>query len=319
MRNSTLAVIGIVLILSMGCPKKAQETRTVPHEERYGIYVLDLITEDVELIASSDLGYSNLRLSHSGDRFVFSRKLDGDWDMHEEICVMDVDGGNFERLTDNSYWDLYPAWSPDDSRIAFLSLREKDLDLYVMDSNGENAQKLYDSGSHDADVHWEGDLIVFTAFSRIWSIGDDGTDPTQLTDPPRAGEWGDANLPFGDYDPRLSKDATRIVFERLEDDQNPHGNYNIHVMNSNGSGETSLTDNDWTQGMASWSHDGGELAYIVSAIHGVGTYDIYVMNADGSENRNVTPDYFPLDFLCGPPVFSLDDSRLYFVGEWWEE
>jgi TolB protein len=311
--------LGLVLFLALGCPRTDQvDTRVVPHEERWGIYVLDLVTEDVELIASSESKYTGLRLNHAGDRFVFSQKIGGPSDEDEEICALNVDGTGFRQITDNPYWDLYPAWSPDDSRIAFLSLRENDLDLYVMDSSGGNVGKLYDSGSHDADVHWEGSVIVFTAFSRIWRIDDDGTDPVQLTDPPRAGEWGNANLPFGDYDPRLSLDGQRIVFERLEDDQSPHGNYNVHVMNVDGSSDTSITDNGFTQGMASWSHDGEKLVYVVTAIEDQGKYDIYMMNADGSDNRNVTPEYFPEDFLCHTPVFSPDDSKLYFVGEWWE-
>jgi len=36
-----------------------------------------------------------------------------------------------------------------------------------------------------------------------------------VTYPADAGRWGTANLPVGDYDPRLSPDAERIAFERL--------------------------------------------------------------------------------------------------------
>ena len=41
------------------------------------------------------------------------------------------------------------------------------------------------------------------------------------------------------------------------------------------------------------------------------------MNADGSENQNITPDYYPADFLCHDPIFSKDDSIVYFIGEWY--
>jgi Tol biopolymer transport system component len=43
------------------------------------------------------------------------------------------------------------------------------------------------------------------------------------------------------------------------------------------------------------------------------------MNADGGGARNVTPDYFPDDFLCHAPSFSPDGGRLFFVGQWWEQ
>jgi hypothetical protein len=42
------------------------------------------------------------------------------------------------------------------------------------------------------------------------------------------------------------------------------------------------------------------------------------MNSDGTNNRDITPDYFPNDFLCHSAVFSNDDSVIYFIGEWWE-
>jgi Tol biopolymer transport system component len=149
-------------------------------------------------------------------------------------------------------------------------------------------------------------------------IGSDGTDATQITNPPRAGEWGEANLPFGDYDPRLSPNGDLIVFERLEDDTSRHGNYNLFTVKVDGTQETRLSENGYSQGLASWSHSGDRIVYVVSAIKDEGKYDIYMMNKDGSDNQLITPDYFPEEFLCHSPIFSLDDSMIYFIGEWWD-
>lgn len=286
--------------------------------QRWGIYSLDIESGKVELIYTSGKKISTLRLSTANHRFVFSQQIDGEGNEYEEICTVGVDGSNFVRLTNNSIWDLYPAWSPDGTRIAFLSLRERDLDIYVMDADGSNVTKLYDSGYHDADIHWAGERIVFTSNSRIWTIRDDGTDPFQVTEPPRAGEWGNANLPFGDYDPQFNREGTRIAFERLENDTSPHGNYNIHVVNADGSGETPLTDTGYSQGFPSWSHSGDAIVYLIAAINTTGYYDMYMMNADGTENHDITPEYFPSNFLCHSPIFSEDDSKIYFVGELWE-
>lgn len=313
----SLWMIIVSLILVTGCLKEASN-EYVPHEERWGIYSLNLVTKEVELIYTSSMKVSNLRLNNVGDTFVFSQMIDGDSNEYEEICTLQITGSNFIRLTDNNFWDLYPSWSPDDSQIAFLSWRDNDLDIYVMNANGNNVRLLYDSGSHDADIHWGLDRIVFTAHSQIWSIRDDGTEPIQITDPPNAGQWGNANLPFGDYDPRLSPDGTKIVFERMDDDSSPHGNYNIYIINVDGSGEIRLTNNGYGQGLASWSHSGDKIVYLVAAINSDGKYDIYMMNSDGMNNRNITPDYFPAAFLCHSPIFSMDDSKIFFVGEWWE-
>lgn len=313
-------IIGVVGAL-VGCVKEAAtvpEALSVPHEERWGIYSLDLFTEKTSLIYSAAERLSGLRLSHSGDRFVFSTLVGGADSTFEEICTIGMDGGDFQQLTDNGFWDLYPCWSPDDTQIAFLSWRDDDLDIYVMNSGGGGEQLLYDSGGNDADIDWGNGIIAYTQDSQIWVINEDGSQPTQITDPPNAGEWGNANLPFGDYDPRISPDGTQIAFERLEDDQSIHGNYDIYVADLEDSTETQLTDTGYSQGLASWSHSGNQLVYLVAAIGDQGKYDIWMMNSNGNDNRNITPEYYPVEFLCHGPIFSADDTEVYFIGEWWE-
>ena len=125
-------------------------------------------------------------------------------------------------------------------------------------------------------------------------------------------------FPFGDYDNRLSHDGQKIIFSRLENDRSVDGNYNFFIINIDGSNETRLSDNGFTQGLTSLSNSGDKILFIVSAINDVGKYDIYIMNSNGTGVRNITPDYFPNDFLCRSAVFSNDDSIIYFVGEWWE-
>jgi Tol biopolymer transport system component len=313
-----LALSLMLGLIACSKDKSTEPDKTVPHEGRWGIYQFILDSEETILIYSSDSSISNIHINDASDRFVFSMKIDGTQNENEEICMIDFDGDGFSRITHNEFWDLYPCWSPDGTEIAFLTWRDDDLDIYVMDADGSNADSLYDSGSHDADIDWIGDTIVFTTHSQIWRINSDGTQPTQLTDPPNAGEWGDANLPFGDYDPRLSPDGSQIVFERLEDDASIHGNYNLFVINSDGTGETRLTDSGYSQGTARWSYAGDKLVYIVAAINDAGKYDIYLMNADGTDVRNITPDYFPANFLCYSPLFWPNDQIIYFVGEWWE-
>ena len=290
----------------------------VPHVDRWGIYALGLATEEVELIYSSSYTLSTLRLSPTGDRFCFSERIDGDSMDHAELRTLRTNGTDRRRLTDNVTWDLYPAWSPAGDRIAFLSNRDGTLDIFVMDAAGEDVTKLYDSGRHDADIDWRGDVLAFTRDSAIWLMDDDGNDARPITDPPRAGEWGNANLPFGDYDPAIHPDGTRIAFERLVSDVSPHGIYEILVIDLSTRIETPLTGRAYTQGLPSWSHDGDRIVYLVSAIDDVGTYDIHMMRADGSDNRSITPGYFPPSFLCHSPIFSADDATVYFVGEWWE-
>ncbi len=307
----------VTVVLLFGC---GSEPKTVPHEGRYGIYALHLGTQDVRLVYSTprEIQTSALRLDATGEKLLLAQKVDGDSNEQLELCTAGTDGSGFRRLTNNSFLDVYPAWSPDNTRIAFLSFRSNDLDVYVMNADGTGDTLLYDSGSHDGDVDWVGSCIVFTSGFKIWKMNDDGTSAAAVTNPANAGQWGNANLPIGDYDPKLSPDGTKIVFERLEDPSTTHGRYNFFVVDSNGTNEIRLTSTGYAQGLASWSHSGTKLVYVVAAIEEQGAYDISVMNADGTDNLNVTPDYFPAEFLCHAPVFAPGDSELFFVGQWWE-
>jgi len=213
-----LVVVSIVVLFGVLSSSLTQKPSTVPNEGTYGIYTLNLATNEVALIYSTDneVYTSALRLNTAGDTLVFAQKIDGSNDNNTEIFTIGVDGKNLKRITSNSFWDLYPAWSPDGTQIAFLSKREKDLDIYVMNTDGSNQHKLYDSGSHDADIDWAGDTIVFTSMFKIWRIKADGTSPTQITNLPNAGQWGTTNLPVGDYDPRLARTARKSFSSALK-------------------------------------------------------------------------------------------------------
>lgn len=317
-RKELMFLMPFSLILVIVTTTTVAYGSVVPYQERWGIYELDPDTGEIELIFSCPDRIVGLRLNRAGERFVFSQRIGGDEMEDEEICTLSVDGSNHVRLTDNDLLDTYPSWSPDGSKIAFLTLRGQTLDIYLMDSDGENEELLYDSGSHDADIHWVGSRIAFTRNSQIWVMNDDGSEAVRVTDPPRAGEWRDAVLPFGDYDPRISPDGSLVVFERMVDDRSRHGNYDLYRVDIDGSGEAPLTDSGWTQGLASWSHKGDKLVYIVSAMGTEGRYDIHTMNADGSDNKDLTSEIFPQGFLAHCAIFSADDSKVYFVGEWWD-
>ena len=290
---------------------------SVPYLEEWGIYELDLESETVSPVFTSPEEVITVRVDSSGKRMVFCMKTGGTSYAHSELYTIDTDGGSLIRLTENDVWDLYPSWSPDGEEIAYLSFGET-LDLWMMDSDGENQRLFYDSGGHDVDIHWVDDLIAFTRDSQIWVINSNGSNPRQITDPISAGEWGDAVLPFGDYDPRISPDDSRIVFERLVADSTSHGNYDLFIVNTDGSSETRLTENGWTQGLASWSNDGQKLVYTVSAIDLEGRYDLYMMNPDGYGVVDLTSSIFPESFLANSAVFSKDDSKIIFIGQWWD-
>jgi Tol biopolymer transport system component len=302
MSNKILLLLLLVFLL--GCT-----SRTLPTAEKWGIYSLDLTTNAVELVYSSSLEIAVFDLSN--DLIVFSMKNNYSEDIYA------FDGSGLTQLTNNTCLDTYPALSPDSKRILYLSFcNSTTLDLRIMNLDGTNNSLFYDSGDHDADPDWVLNTIVFTRESKVWTINSDGSNARQVTNPSRAGEWGAANLPFGDYDPRLNSDASKIVFERLVSDESVHGNYEVCTINLDSSGETCLTNNGYSQGMADYSPDNSKIAYLVAAINETGVYRAYIMNSDGTSNHDIAPNYFPAGFLMHAPKFRTSNEVL-FIGEYW--
>ena len=112
----------------------------------YDIYVIDTngdnqrrLTKNRQIDKSPSWSPDGKRIAFVSDR---DWLLDKDGWRTNEIYVMDADGRNQQRLTENGVYDWEPSWSPDGKRIAFVSERNGNLDLYVMDDDGGNPQNL---------------------------------------------------------------------------------------------------------------------------------------------------------------------------------
>ena len=111
--------------------------------------------------------------SPDGERIAFSSRRDGHFrnkfGLTDEIYVMDVDGDNQRRLTNNRGWDWFPSWSPDGERIAFASDRRGDFvnfEIYVMDADGGNQRRLTENRHEDSSPSWSPDGKRITFNSR---------------------------------------------------------------------------------------------------------------------------------------------------------
>jgi Tol biopolymer transport system component len=86
---------------------------------------------------------------------------------------MDANGANVKQLTFNtsSGVDKSPVWSPDGSKIAFVSNRSGTSQLYIMDADGSNQTRVTNSASDVTFPDWapNSNKILFTVGNDIYT------------------------------------------------------------------------------------------------------------------------------------------------------
>ncbi len=144
-------------------------------------------------------------------------------------------------------------------QIAFFSARDGNSEIYVMDADGKNQRRLTNHPAIDFSPSWspDGKQIAFSSYRnggniQIFVMDSDGQHPIRLSD--------GAN----DKNPAWSPDGQKIAFSSslvFAGFDAQEGDYEIYLMDTDGSNRRKLTDNVVQDTHPSWSPDGRLIAY----------------------------------------------------------
>ncbi|MBM4365894.1 MAG: Tol-Pal system beta propeller repeat protein TolB [Deltaproteobacteria bacterium] len=167
------------------------------------LYIADLLKSAIRRVSARTGINTGCSWAPGGDTIALTLSPGGD----SEIVTIDpLAGTQIARLTQNPGIDVSPTYSPDGSKIAFVSERSGGPQIYVMNADGSGARRVTFQGSHNTDPSWSprGDKIAFVGRDGsfdVFTVNVDGTGMSRVTQ-----GRGD------NEDPSWSPDGNYLVF-----------------------------------------------------------------------------------------------------------
>jgi len=209
----------------------------VTGQDSYSSYMYVTNTEGTWLsLLNSDTAAFEPAISTDGNKVAYQSWKTGNAD----IYVMEIDGGNVVNLTDTEAYDDYPDWSPDGSKIVFISQRDTGnlgiSKIYTVNPDGSGIKQLTTGITDDSLPQWspDGKEILFQSnlqnmnYWSLYIMNADGSNIRTVYAPANS----NASIP------RWSPDGSRIIFN-----SDMNGNeFDIYTIDPDGQNLTRVTD-----------------------------------------------------------------------------
>jgi len=252
-------------------------------------------TNKIELSMGLDAGsYSNAVWSPDGSKIAFFS-----FGTNVTLYTINPDGTELISLIEfphpsetGSIDSRGLSWSPDGTWMAFLT----EYGLYIISTDGSELMKLIDSGEyHIKDYVWSpnGAQITFSKASNLHILDLYDSSMTQLTD----------YLMSNVNDLSWSPDGSKIIFSG-RDDSLDEPQWNVYVINADGSQLSKITNNLYSSEHGAWSPDSTKIAFESRS-------QLYVIDADGTNQTQLTDN--PHLGVQYPIVWSPDGTQIAFV------
>jgi Tol biopolymer transport system component len=241
-----------------------------------------------------------------GSKIVFMSDRDGPDPVghlgRKEIYIMNPDGSDQTRLTENDFRESFPVVSPDGQRIAFSEEIGGGVDIFIMNVDGTGLRRLTNLteqrlGARRPAWSRDGSKLAFETFVKpdIYVIRADGTELVNLTKSPEP-----------DGSPAWSPDGQRMAFVRIQGDRPV-----LYVMNADGTNPLQLSvekvskpGGGWWVA-PKWSPDGRRIAFVSDRD---GNHEIYTIDPDGKNPVRLTNNTAE----DGHPSWSPDGRQIAF-------
>jgi TolB protein len=184
---------------------------------------------------------------------------------------------------------------PFTGKIAFVSKRSGNKEIYLMDYDGHNVQKLTANGSINInpDFSPDGREIIYTSYKR----GNPDLFRRELFSGAEALISARRGINItGAFAP----DGKRIALAMSKD-----GNSSIYLLDKAGNQLVRLTNSGAIDVSPAWSPDGSRIAFVSDRF---GKPQVFVMNADGNDVRRLTTSG---SYNVGPRWSPKGDRILY--------
>ena len=220
--------------------------------------------------------------SPDGSRIAFASNREGNW----ELYLVIVDTLETSRVTSNEAVDRRPAWTPGGDQLAFVSNRDgqRCFDIYTIHPETKKVTRVtFRPQGCDDNPSWTPTTVPGEISKRIAfdSDRDDGKGEIYVLD---VRTFAVTRVTFReatpDLNPTISPDGSRIAFQSYV-----NGNWEIFVMESDGTNVKQLTFNPADDIDPAWSPDGQRIAF---ATNRDGNWEIYTMDVDGGNVKNLT-------------------------------
>lgn len=281
-------VVDPVTIMTNAATADTNNDGTINDKDLTQLHLLNLATGEMECLTCG-LGLeaiNNPDYSHVHKKIVFSARKGSAANLNH-LYTIDLQKNVVQLTDDAEYMDFDCSWSEDGTKIVFSRLPspwfEKPSQVWLMDSDGDNLEKITDGGSN------------------LYDEGPHGVYPIGI-----------------DADPDLSPDNKKIVFSRLKTgkENEPFGVYQLIIIEIDTKKEYIL-DSHYANMVPEWKEEGILFIRQIGAEDPMERKQSLYLYKDGEfvELENFPYNVFPMG-AYGGSFIELEYRTLYLLCSW---